>query len=177
MSPTVATALIGGLTLLATTLALAAGALWRLGSKVGSFEASVVAACNAAQAAKQAAGEAQAAAQRAAADAVAAARLLYDEMRKTVRDFQCEIEDVKHELAETKGRWREAHTLADQVNDHETRLSVLEREHERNHPEPMISARHQLPPNEEAIPLPPGVPEELIDGRSGGHRSGKGGRR
>ena len=53
MSPAIATALIAVGTLLCTALGLAAGALWRLGNKVGGFEAAVVAANVAATAAKR----------------------------------------------------------------------------------------------------------------------------
>lgn len=176
MSPAVATALIAVGTLLVTALGLAAGALWRLGSKVGSFEAAVTAANAAATAAKQAAAEAQAAAQRAAADAVAASRLLWDDMQKAVRDFEQQVDEVKHELAEYKGRWREGHELVDKVNDHEKRLFALERDHERNHDAlplaPEQSARHYLPvppaPAEDAAPLVDGLFDDDKDKRGGG---------
>ena len=176
MSPAIATALIAVGTLLCTALGLAAGALWRLGNKVGGFEAAVVAANVAATAAKQAAADAQAAAQRAAADAVAAARTLYDAMATTVRGFQDKLEEVRRELAEAKGHWRESRDLTEKVNDHEKRMYNLEREHERNHGmlpmAPEQSERHYLPvpsvPEEDGAPLIDGLFEG--SGKQGGER-------
>lgn len=164
MTPAVATLLVAVGAALITALGLAAGALWRLGSKVGSFEAAVTACRTAATTAEQASAEAQAAAQRAAADAVAAARALYDAMAATVHGFQTKLEEVRRELAEARGHWLESHDVAEKVNDHEKRLYSLEREHERNHGvAPMAheqSARHYLP-------VPPARPEDgapLVDG-------------
>jgi len=175
MSPAVATALIAIGTLFVTALGLAAGALWRLGSKVGGFEAAVVAANAAVSTAKQAAVEAQAAAQRAAADAVAAARALYDAMAATVHSFQSKLEEVRRELAEAKGHWQESHDLVEKVNDHEKRMYALERDHERNHdvmPMPVEqSARHYLPvppaPEEDAAPLVDGLFDDDSKKRGG----------
>jgi len=167
MSPAIATVLVAVGAALITAMSLAAGALWRLGSKVGSFEAAVTIANNAAAAAEQASVEAQAAAQRAAADAVAAARALYDAMAATVHGFQAKLEEVRRELAEARGHWLESHDLTEKVNDHEKRLYSLEREHERNHGvAPMSheqSARHYLPVP--PAPAEDGAPplEELFD--------------
>ena len=159
MSPVLAGILISLGVLLCAALVASGGALWRLGTKVGAFEAAVTAANNAAREAKKASLEAQAAAQRAAADAVAAARVLYEAMETTVHGVQGKLEEVRCELAEARGHWLESHDMAEKVNDHEKRLYNLEREHERNHGmlpmAPEQSARHYLPvppaPDEDAI--------------------------
>ena len=149
MNPSVATALIAVGSALIAALGLAAGALWRLGSKVGSFESSVVVATAAAAEARKTALDAQAAAQRASADAIAASRALYDAVAAMVRGFQVKLEEVCCELAEARGHWLESHDLVEKVNDHEKRLYSVERDHERNHgmaPMPTEqSARHYLP--------------------------------
>ena len=159
MNPVLAGVLISLGVLLCASLVAAGGALWRLGTKVGTFEAAVTTANNAAIAAEQASVAAQEAAQRAAADAVAAARALYDAMYITVHSFQDKLEEVRRELAEAHGHWQESHDLTEKVNDHEKRLYSLEREHERNHGMMPLaqeqSERHYLPvppaPKDDAV--------------------------
>lgn len=175
MNPAIATLLVAIGAALVTALGLAAGALWRLGSKVGSFETAVTVAKAAAVAAEQASQDAQAASQRAAADAIAAARALYDAMTVTVSSFQDKLEEVRRELSEAEGHYKESHDLVEKVNDHEKRLYALERDHERNHglsPLPLEqSARHYLP-------VPPGPEEDdapLVDGLFDDDKSKRGG--
>lgn len=171
MTPSIAGTLIAIGSALIAALGLAAGALWRLGSKVGGFEAAVVASTSASVEAKKAALEAQIAAQRASADAIAASRSLYDAVAAMVRGFQVKLEEVCCELAEARGHWMESHDLVEKVNDHEKRLYSIERDHERNHgmaPLPMEqSARHYLPvpPESPAADEPGGADDK---GKRGG---------
>lgn len=155
MSPAIASAIIAGLVLLTTAIGLAAGALWRLGSKVGGFEAAVVAANAAATAAQKAAGEAQAAAQRAAADAVAAVRAFWDQMQAAVREFERKVQDAQQRVMDQSAR------VLDRMATLDKRLDRIEREHDHNHPDPIVSTRHLLV--EEAAPLLPGEVDALFE--------------
>lgn len=116
MSAAVASVLIALGALIVLSTSWAAIALWRMGSRSTAVEA-------AAATCKQASDA-----------ALAAVTRLGDELRGVVRDFQQDLQDVRQELADVKARWREAHDVTEKVNDHETRLSLLEHDHDRNHP-------------------------------------------
>lgn len=153
MSPVVATVIIGVATLLSAALIAAAGALWRLGSKVGGFEAAVAAANVAATQAKTAATEAQAAAQRASADAIAAARHLWDDMQRAVRDFEQKVQDAQQKVMDHSAR------VLDRMAALDLRLDRIEREHRINH-DPPVSAKFVVA--EEGAPLLPGAPDDAL---------------
>lgn len=127
MTPTTANTLIALVALLVLAMSWAAIALWRMGTSSTKVEA------------RAAAVDAAAALCKAAADAAqAAARELGESMRQAVREFQQDVQDVRQEMADLKARWREAHDVAAKVQDHETRLAVLEDWRDRS---PQVSGR------------------------------------
>lgn len=151
MSPIIATILISILAIFSGALIAAAGALWRLGNKVGGFETALAAAGKAAEAAKAAASEAQAAAQRASADAIAAVRAFWDQMQATVREFEAKVQDAQQRVMDHSAR------VLDRMSELDKRLGLIEHDHEHNHP-PEVSQRHLV---EDGAPT-----EGLFDVRS-----------
>ena len=137
MTTPVVAALIAFAGLLCTVLGLAAGALWRLGTRMATSEAAVKAS--------------DAAGAKWTADVLA-----------VLRELSEQNEEFKRRLTLGEAQWREAHGLTAKVNNHETRLAVVECMCKRNHP-PRTSGPHVI---EE------GAPEDLgpFDDDEEGHR-------
>ena len=89
---------------------------------------------------------------RTQAEADAAAKQFHRDVQQAIAGFEVSIENLKHGFELIKMEWEAAHRAVAMIADHETRLQLLERDHERNHPAPEVSGRHLLPPDD-------GVPE------------------
>ena len=116
MSITLTIAVVG---MLCTVFGLVGGALWRLGSRVGSFELAV-------REAKEQATAAALAAQAAVQRAETAGLQWNKELIAELRDLQERVDTTDRKLDMERADARRTRQMFDRVDSHERRITALE---------------------------------------------------
>lgn len=159
MSTAVVAAMISLGMLMCAALVAAGTALWRLGTKVGTFE---LLAANAASTALQAVDRAEAASR----EAEAAGNRLFAQVQSVTRELMQEVETLGRRLTVVETDARDVQRTVHKLRTHETRLAVIEREHDRNHRDDRVVREQSRPypiPQAEDVAFDESAVPSLID--------------